>query len=221
MMRRVPRALRTLALALALVVAIPAYAVPLTPEEVVRLCNDAEDKSHCGRLIEQVQLKRLPGLAKRDGLDLVIGLFPSGTRRFSDVERLVDPLSFSLYDSIDPINAVLLYKVEGDRASFVLLQRASDRVTELPSEPVLAPNRQRLATADFCASDCSNELVVWRVTREGVVRELVHRPPERWTNVTTKWKDAETVVVEYTPLAGGAARTLERKLSQPDWQPPR
>lgn len=221
MTTRGARALQALALAIALVAANPASAVPLTPEEVVRLCNDAEDKSHCGRLIEQVQLKRLPGLAKRDGLDLVVALFPSGTRRFSDVERLIDPLSFSLYDSIDPINAVLLYKVEGDRASFVLLQRATNRVTELPSEPVLAPNRQRLATADFCATDCTNELVVWRVTRDGVVRELVHRPPERWTNVTTKWKDAETVVVDYTPLSGGATRTIERKLSQPDWQPPR
>lgn len=205
----------------ALAVAAGAAAIPPTREEVIAWCTDADGMAHCARKIEEQQMKRLPGLAKRDGNDLDVALFPSGTRRFSDVDRAVDPISFALYDSLDPINAVLIYKIAGDRASYVLLQRAGNRVTELPSEPALAPNRQRLATADFCESGCANELTVWRVTREGVVRELVHRPAERWSDAIPRWKDAETVVVEYDAPDGGARRTFERRLSQAGWQAPR
>jgi hypothetical protein len=216
-----PRARRAFAAACALAFAGHAAAVPPTREEVVQWCAEADGMVHCARLIEAQQMKRLPGLAKREDNDLVIALFPSGTRRFSDVDRLVDPVSYAFYDTLDPINGVLLFKVEGDRTSYVLLQRAGNRVTELPSEPALAPNRQRLVTADFCAAGCANELVVWRVTRDGVFPDLVHRPAEAWTDAIPRWKDAETIVVDYAPPGDAPRRTVERSLSQPGWQKPR
>ena len=82
-------------------------------------------------------------------------------------------------------------------------------------------HRQRLATADFCAAGCTNELVVWRVTREGVVKELAWRSTDDWADATPRWKDADTVVVEYRTASGGAPQTLERKLSQGGWLSPR
>jgi hypothetical protein len=213
---------RRIAAAAALALAASAaYAVPPTRDELTQWCAEAEDIAHCGRLIEQQQLKRLPGLAKREGVELRVALFPSGTATFTDVENPLQPLSYSLFDSIDPINAVLLFKTDGERTSFVLLQRAGNRVTELPSEPALSPDRQRLATSDFCQAACANELAIWRVTREGVVKELVWRSPEDWADATPRWKDAETVVVDYTTASDGTPRTLERKLSQGGWLAPR
>jgi hypothetical protein len=208
------------AIALAAVVSA-ALAVPPTREELAQWCGEAEDMAHCGRLIEQQQLRRLPGLARRDGTSLRIALFPSGTATFTDVENPQQMLSYSLFDSIDAINAVLLFKTDGEKTSFVLLQRAGNRSVELPSEPALSPDRQRLATADFCASQCVNELAVWRVTRDGVVKELAWRSSEDWADATPRWKDADTVVVEYTTAADGTPRTLERKLSQGGWITPR
>ena len=202
-------------------IASAALAVPPTRDELAQWCAGAEDMGHCGRLIEEQQIKRLPGLAKREGVNLRVALYPSGTATFTDVENPIHPVSFSLFDSIDSINAVLLFKTQGDRATFVILQRVGNRMTELPSEPSLSPDRQRLATADFCAAGCTNELVVWRVTREGVVKELAWRSTDDWTDATPRWKDADTVVIDYTTAIDGAPRTLERKLSQSGWLPPR
>lgn len=202
-------------------VAAAALAVPPTREELAHWCGEAEDIAHCGRLIEQQQMKRLPGLARRDGVNLRIALFPSGTATFTDVENPAHPLSYSLFDSIDAINGVLLFKTDGERTAFVLLQRSGNRSVELPSEPALSPDRQRLATADFCPARCTNELAIWRVTREGVSKELAWRSAEDWSDATPRWKDAETIVVEYMTAADGTPRTLERRLSQDGWLTPR
>jgi len=202
-------------------IASVAIAVPPTRDELAQWCAEAEDMGHCGRLVEQQQMKRLPGLAKREGVNLRVALYPTGTATFTDVENPIHPVSFNLFDSIDAINAVLLFKTQDDRATFVLLQRVGNRTTELPSEPALSPDRQRLATADFCSTACTNELAVWRVTREGVVKELAWRSTEDWADATPRWKDADTVVVEYTTASDGMPRTLERKLSQGGWLPPR
>ena len=212
--------IRVFALALG-AIAVAAHAVPPTREELAQWCGEAEDMAHCGRLIEQQQLKRLPGLARRDGVNLRIALFPSGQTTFTDVENPLQMLSYSLFDSIDAINAVLLFKTDGEKTTFVLLQRAGNRTVELPSEPALSPDRQRLATADFCATRCVNELAIWRVARDGVTKELAWRSPEDWADATPRWKDADTVVVDYTTAADGASRTLERKLSQGGWLTPR
>ena len=120
---------RALAFAAIAFAAASALAVPPTRDEVVKWCTDADDIGHCGRLIEEQQMKRLPRLAKREGVDLKINLFPSGTATYTDVENPLQPLSYSLYDSIDPINAVLLFKTDGEKATFVLLLRGSNRAT--------------------------------------------------------------------------------------------
>ena len=216
--RRLASRCRRLALVTATaVVAAAAAAAPVSPEELATLCGNAEDAAHCGRLVEGAQLKRLPNLAVRDGPTLRISLYPSGSTTFTDVEQVAGGRSHSLWDYLGSINAVLLYTTVDDVVTFTLVQRANGRQVELPAEPKVAPDRQRLVTADFCATRCVNELAVWRITPDGVSRELVWKPSEAWTDAVATWKDEATVRIEYTAAGATGTRTLERKLADPSW----
>jgi hypothetical protein len=194
-----------------------ADAVPLTPEELAKVCAQADDAAHCGRLVEEVQLPRLPNLAVRDKLDLRVSLYPSGIATFTDVETLHGGRSYSLWDFMSEINAVVLYVTDGDDASFTLLQRSNGRKVDLPSDPKLSPDRQRLVTADFCERRCVNELALWRVTRDGVRKELSWRPREAWTDAVATWKDAQTIVIDYALGGTDKRATHTRKLVDADW----
>src|SRR5262249_19045640 len=86
---RAPRGSARAVLALvAATLAVPICAAPLVPDEIAKLCVDAEGTSQCGRRIEQVQLKRLPNLATRDGATLKVSLYPAGSATFTDVDTL-------------------------------------------------------------------------------------------------------------------------------------
>jgi hypothetical protein len=194
-----------------------AEALPLTVEELTKLCADADDAAHCGRLVEGVQLQRLPNLAVREPSALKVSLYPSGTTTFADTEASNGGRSYSLWDFMSEINAVVLYVTDGDDATFVVLQRATGRKVELPADPKLSPDRARLVTADFCAGRCSNELAVWRVTRDGVRKESSWRPRDAWTDAVATWRDADTVTIEYS-VAGAPTRSrLVRRLADADW----
>jgi hypothetical protein len=217
---RLRRAARIAALTggVALVFARSAGAVPLESEEIGKVCAQAEGSAHCGRMIERVQLGRLPNLATRDGTTLKVQLYPAGVATFADTEALNGGRSYSLWDYVDALNAVLLYTTDGDTVTFTLLQRTNGRKVELPTEPRVSPDRQRLVTADFCAKQCVNELAVWRVTREGIYKESVWKPAEAWEDAGARWKDPDTLVVEYTLAGSGRPGTLERKLADPSWK---
>lgn len=201
----------------ALLAPVAVSAAPLTPDELKKVCEQAEDTSHCGRLVEEVQLKRLPNLATRDGVNLKVSLFPSGSVAFADTEALNGGRSYSLWDYISEINAVVLYTTDGDDVSFTLLQRATGRRTDLPSEPRLSQDRARLVTADFCATRCVNELAVWRVTRDSIQKEWIWKPPEAWSDATATWKSPDVVAIEYTVAATQTRSRAERRLSDPGW----
>jgi hypothetical protein len=197
-----------------------ASAAPVSPERVIELCTQADGPAHCGRLIEAEQLKSLPNLAERDGDTLKIALFPTGSRAFVDSSARGGEKSYALWDYWSPVNAVVLFVTTGEALSYAVLQRATGQVTALPAEPTLAPDRQRVVVADFCADRCANELSIWRVTRDGLQRELSYRPTAAWTDVTATWKDAETLVVRYTPPGDTEARSVERTLAAADWKRP-
>jgi hypothetical protein len=181
------------------------------------ICWQAEDAAHCGRLVEGAQLKRLPNLARREGNALMISLFPSGVATFTDSDDPVDGRSYSLWDYLDVINAVLVYTTAGEKASFTLLTRANNRRYELPTEPQVSPDRQRLVTADVCQTQCGKEIAIWRIMPESLRKELVWNAGA-WADATAKWKDAETLVIEYSVDGATAAGTIERKLSDPSWK---
>jgi hypothetical protein len=194
-----------------------AHAAPLTRAEIEAACTGAEDTAHCGRLIEALQLPRLPGLARRNGNALTVSLFPSGSTTFTDSDDPVNGRSYSLWDYFDGINSVVLYVTVGDNASFALLQRATGRLVDLPAEPRLSPDRQRFAVADICAQHCGNEIAVWRVTRDGFRKELRWAPTESWSDAGATWRDADTLTIEFNVDPAGAPATIARKLTDPTW----
>jgi hypothetical protein len=196
---------------------LAASAVPPTTAELLALCTNAESRTHCGRLIEEAQMKKLPGLATRNGDELKVTLYPSGTTIFRDTMGADGEKSFALFDYLDRINAVVLYTTNGDRSGFLLLQRANGHQYPLPANPVLAPDRQHLATADFCAEQCSNEVVVWRITRDDVKRELVWQPKVPWPDASVEWKSDVTLVIDCTPPGEDKPCRVERSLNAPDW----
>jgi hypothetical protein len=197
-----------------------ANAVALSPAEVAKLCGEAEGQAHCGRLVEAEQLKRLPGLAQRDGNTLRITLFPSGSATFTDAETVSGGTSFALWDHYSSINATLIFTTSDDDARFVLLHRATGKQTVLPSEPALSPDRQRLATADFCETRCENRLVVWRVSPNGAVREFEWRPSQPWSDASATWKDAATLTIEYSLSGETEPKLIERRLNDAGWSQP-
>jgi hypothetical protein len=206
-------------IAAALIAAVlPAHAEAPTPERVLDLCARVESPAHCGRLIEAEQLKALPNLARRDGDTLTVTLFPSGTRVFVDAIAASNERSYALWDYWNSANAIVLFVTSGDDLSYAVLQRTTGDLTTLPAEPILAPDRQHLAVADFCSRNCTNELTVWRVERGSIRKELGYKPPVAWSDVTVTWKDGETLALQYTPPGASDARTLERKLSAADWK---
>ena len=202
--------------ALGLVSAL-AYAVPPSPEELAAICADAEDSPHCGRLVEVVQLKRLPSLAVRDGRTLRISLYPSGTATIADTEALNGGRSYSLWDYLNEINAVVLYTTDGDDVTFTVLQRATGRKTELPSDPKVSPDRVHLVTADFCEKRCVNELAVWRVTRDGIHKAWTWKPRSPWSDAVASWKNADTIAIDYAAAGGSERSRIERRLDDPSW----
>jgi hypothetical protein len=203
-------------LVLAAVAAGPACAARLSPQEIAQACANADGAAHCGRLIESMQLARLPGLARRDGRTLTVNLYPEGSASFVDREEPPDARSYSLWDSLDRINAVLIYTIGDDGTTFILLSRRTNRRFTLPSEPVLSPDRQRLVTADVCPTQCGNEIAVWRFDGDALVKELAWKPPQGWMDAAAAWKDADTLQIDYTTSAQ-ADQKLERKLGDAAW----
>jgi len=210
--------LRAIACAFLAVCAAAGHAASPTQERVLALCARADGPAHCGRLIEAEQLKALPNLAVRNGDTLRVSLFPSGTRDFVDTFTLTAERSYALWDYWSPINAVVLFVTVGEDLSYAVLQRANGQLTALPAEPVLAPDRQRVAVADFCAKRCTNELTIWRVTRDGLRRELGWKAPAAWSDVTVAWKSDDTLMIEHTKPGDDKPQVLERKLGASGWQ---
>lgn len=199
-------------------ISLAAPAAPLAPQEIVSLCGNAEDAAHCGRLIEEIQLKRLPNLARRDHDVLTVSLYPSGTATFTDSDDPINGRSYSLWDFLDPINAVVLYSTAGESTGFVILRRTTNRRFDLPAEPQLSPDRLHIVTADVCPDRCINEIAVWRVFPESLMKELVWTPGESWSDVAATWKDATTLAIEYTPAGADKPATVQRKLADPMWR---
>jgi len=199
--------------------AFDAGAAPPSREEIAQWCNDAEDTTQCNRLIEARQLKRLPALARRDGAALRVTLFPNGVTTFTDTDDIHGGTSYSLWDYQSAINAAVITVTRDDHTTYTLLLRASGRKFDLPAEPALSPDRQHLVTADFCAQDCSNEVALWNLSRDGVTRLASWKPAPTWSDVAVAWVDADTLSIDYTAMGETQARSQQRKLGDPVWRP--
>jgi len=211
-----PSSLRAGLMLALLAFASSSHGISLPAAQIAELCANAEDQAHCGRLIEEVQLKRLPGLAVRDGDDLKVSLFPSGMTMFRDSVAITGAKSFTLWDYFDRINAVVLFTTDGDQTGFLLLQRANGKQYRLAAEPTLSPDRQHLVTVDICAKICDGEVAVWRVTRDDIVKELTWKPQPQWSDANAIWIDADTIRFDYT-VGSEERRKQDRRLNDAIW----
>ena len=190
----------------------PARAAAPTAADIARLCANAEDQAHCGRLIEAKQIPRVKSFVRRDGDELRIDLLSPGSTTFRDSIDIAGARSYALWDYVEDLQSVVLFATRGDRSEFWWVQRQGGGEFRLPSEPVLAPGRRRLATADFCEKGCTNEVAVWRIEPNDVRKELAFVPPVPWREASVTWKSSDVVVVEYVATDGAAPQTLERRL---------
>jgi len=204
-------------LALSLFALSRAMAAPPTAAELSKLCGNAEDQAHCGRLVEARQLQRLKSVATREGDELRIELLPVGSTTFRDAVNIIGARSYSVWDYVDDLESVVLFATNGDRSEFWWIQRRGGGEYRLPAEPVLAPGHRRFATADFCVQDCENQIAVWRIDGSGVRKELTFTPPEAWQDASVSWKNSNTLSIEYTPVNETTTRTIERRLEDPTW----
>ncbi len=170
--------LRSCALAAAISwISLTAFASPLSQQEIVSLCGNAEDPTHCGRLIEEVQLKRLPNLARRDGNALIVSLYPSGTATFKDSDDPIAGRSYSLWDFLDSINAVVLYSTAGDATTFILVRRTTERAHSICRRSRACRRTGSTSSPWTCVpTQCGNEIAVWRVAPESLRKELAWTP---------------------------------------------
>ena len=51
---------------------------------------------------------------------------------------------------------------------------------------------------------------------DGIHKELLETGRQAWSTDDVSWKDDDTVVVEFTPTGRTTARTLERRLTDPN-----
>jgi hypothetical protein len=198
-----------------------AHAAPPAPEDIAVICAGAEGQAHCGRLIEARQIARLPGLAVRDGDDLRIALYPSGTATFRDVVRVTGAQTYALWDALSGINAVVLFTTDGDRSGYLLVTRRDGRQYPLPAEPVLSPDRRYIATADFCAAGCVNEVALWRVTRDAVRKERALRPDAAWRDAAVDWNVDGSLTIDFQREGAGQRERMQLATTDPRWRPER
>jgi hypothetical protein len=88
----------------------------------------------------------------------------------------------------------------------------------LPAEPSLSPDNLHIVTADFCAKDCSNEVSLWQVSRDGVVKVASWKPSPTWSDAAITWKDNDTLAIDYTAMGEATGKSQERKLDDRLWQ---
>jgi len=195
-----------------------ALAAPISRADLVSLCADAEDQAQCGRLVEAKQMRAVSRFVERDGSDLRVQLVPYGLSVFRDTDSaLGGGTSYAVWNYLADLDTLVLFTTRGERTGFLLLQRKGGGETPLPSEPVVAPDQRHFATADVCAQGCDNEVVVWRIARDGVRKEATWKPPGDWTDVTVAWRGANAIALDYVAASDAQTHTVERRLDDASW----
>jgi hypothetical protein len=206
---------------------IPLAAAALSDQEIKNICTDAEDPPQCGKFIERVQLKRYPGIGLRSGDTLEIRLRQGDPAIFTDSDGGAQGnRDYSVWDVFADIDYVVVWLQEEDASRYLLINRKSGLIDEMPGEPVLAPDRRMIASADFCAIGCVNELTLWQVQANRLRKASTFKAWERWIDAGVRWKSKDTLYldVEVEPtgtdrIPRSARRTLELKLDDPGWTP--
>ncbi len=167
-------------------------------------------------------MKRLPGVATRDGDTLKVALYPSGTATFTDVDTISGGTSYALWDYLvrDQRDGAL-----GDaRRRRRLPARAAGHQ---PADP--AARRAGALARPAAHRDGGLLPAALREPARGLARHARRRacasrsgrPRERWSDAGVRWKSQETLVVDYTVDGAETGKTLERRLADRRLEPRR
>ena len=179
-----------------------------------KLCANTADTAECGKKIEIEQIRRAPGLVRREGDLLAVSMPGEPPFLFEDKPGEAGPnVSFFAYS--DKADAVLLYRAQGDKLDFVLVHRPTASTTYLPNEPQFNSDGRYFVTADFCKEGCENRLTVWRFERRGPARERVFVPRAAWTDAGVSWGSPRRLIVDYTE--NGKNTSMNVEMSDPRW----
>ncbi len=189
---------------------------PPTTAQFARLCTNTSDLVECGKKIEADLLKRprANAIARRDGRLLAVMIPGDAPYIFEDQPGEAGP-DTSFYGYIPTADAVVLYRARGEKLEFLVLDRATGSVTELPNEPKFNWDGRYFATADFCKDGCENRIAVWRFERRGAVRERVFTPRTAWDDAEVSWGSNTRLIVDITEGKRSSAINLE--LNDPRW----
>ncbi len=191
------------------VAAIPAIVAP-GAAQFSKLCTNTADPADCGKKIELFQIAQ-PGadrVVKRVGRLLAVTIPNEPPFIFEDVDSEAGP-NTSFYAYVPSADAVVLYRARADKVEFLLLQRATGSLTELPNEPKFNRDGRYFATADFCKEGCENRLALWRIERRGALRERVFTPRTLWDDADVSWASNIRLIVEITENAKSSAISLD------------
>lgn len=182
-----------------------AYAAALTSPAILRICAEADGAQHCERLIEMQQMKQFPGIAVRDGALLRLG--PRVGARAIELRDTDDPdsanpaaafRSYALWDYWPQRKMAIVSVTARERDFFLLVDLERGTQTRVAAEPYLAPDALRFVVGDLCDSECGNVIEIWRFDPDRLVREKTFKPLEKWYDAEVKWRDAATVLFEYS-----------------------
>ena len=191
----------------------PVLAAPPTPEAIMKACDEADSASQCERVLEREQLKQFPGLATRNGPSLRITTnpgMPAVELRDSGNpdDESADFKWHSFWDYWAPSKIAIVSVTTRDADHFLVMQLDRAMQVKVPSEPILSPDSQRFFVTDFCDKGCGNQVQMWKLDRTRAVREKTFKPRERWYEVDASWRDASTLVIEYS-VAGPRRRLAD------------
>ena len=98
-------------------------------------------------------------------------------------------------------------------------------VYTMPGEPVLSPDGAHIASADFCARGCANELAIWDVQGRELRKTRVYAATAGWLDAAVRWKGKDMITVEVELAAGGpneqgrrTSRTIDLSLADRAWK---
>jgi len=82
-------------------------AAPPTHAELTKLCTNAEDQAHCGRLVEASRLPALKKFVTREGDELRIALVPAGLTVFRDAINIIGARTYAVWDYVEDVDSIV------------------------------------------------------------------------------------------------------------------
>jgi hypothetical protein len=203
------------ALALGALAPSATTAAPPSLQAIIKACDETESAALCERHIEADQIRQFPAIAMRDGrvlrLQIRAGAAPVELRDAGDPdnETGAEYRAHAFWDYWPQRRSAVVSVMTQGTDYYLVIDLDRGTQTQVPAEPLLAPDGQRFLVADMCDKQCANLIQIWRFERERVVRERSFKPAEKWYEADVTWRDAATLALEYSVTAP------RRRLAEP------